>query len=476
MKKLLLLICLVVGSFSVNAQSSCASPFPVTTDVTYLVSSITGENSTACYAGVVDANGDPMYTNWYSFTSTIQQDVIVVTDAKIRSSISAVSGSCSELNCIADGVNELYFRADAMTTYYILFDTYYSTDEFKFQIFTNPCISPDEVDPTNVTETSATLNWEDTGVGSYEVAYGLVDFQDGEETVKKTATNSLNLSDLLPSGNYIYYVRALCGGESTSNWNGPFDLILLKNIPYATGFDNNDELSGLKIQGAWNNTFFLNNTPGNAQSPDNYIVFNNSDLIATDNWMFTPAISLTAGQVINSSFFVYTTSATANRSLKITMGTAPDKATQTTTLYSNTSLNAFDTKDYELMTSQDLIVPTTGIYYFGINDFSAANMAPTSMFFDTFSINTGTLTTNDFVSNQFSVFPNPVKNVLSITNAPDINVSAIAITDLNGRIVKKQSFNNISNITVNVSDLAVGVYMLNITSDKGIATKKIIKN
>ena len=55
-------------------------------------------------------------------------------------------------------------------------------------------------------------------------------------------------------------------------------------------------------------------------------------------------------------------------------------------------------------------------------------------------------------------------------------VSGISITDLNGRVVKQISYTNVSDIQVNVSDLASGMYMMNITSDKGSVTKKILKN
>jgi len=50
------------------------------------------------------------------------------------------------------------------------------------------------------------------------------------------------------------------------------------------------------------------------------------------------------------------------------------------------------------------------------------------------------------------------------------------MTDLNGRVVKQNSYSNVSEVQVNISDLASGVYMMNIKSDKGSVTKKIIKN
>ena len=83
---------------------------------------------------------------------------------------------------------------------------------------------------------------------------------------------------------------------------------------------------------------------------------------------------------------------------------------------------------------------------------------------------------NEIVSNSFSISPNPANDLVKISNTDNINVNEITITDLNGRIVKTTNFKNVSNIEVNVADLTSGVYFMNINSDKGIITKKIMKN
>ncbi len=81
---------------------------------------------------------------------------------------------------------------------------------------------------------------------------------------------------------------------------------------------------------------------------------------------------------------------------------------------------------------------------------------------------------NTIANNKFTVYPNPVKNVVTVSNA-DASISGIEITDLNGRVVKTLNVTSLNDVQVTVSDLAQGVYMMKITSDKGTATKKIIK-
>lgn len=95
---------------------------------------------------------------------------------------------------------------------------------------------------------------------------------------------------------------------------------------------------------------------------------------------------------------------------------------------------------------------------------------------DDFKVTAATLSTKDFVTNKFAVSPNPAKDVISISNNENILINGITISDLNGRIVKQLNYTDISGVQINVSDLEAGMYIMNIESDLGTATKKIIKN
>jgi Secretion system C-terminal sorting domain len=91
---------------------------------------------------------------------------------------------------------------------------------------------------------------------------------------------------------------------------------------------------------------------------------------------------------------------------------------------------------------------------------------------DTFSVDTP-LSTDSFFKSNFAVYPNPVNNVLTISNLSNIAINASQITDINGRTVK--TVKGMTN-EINVSDLNAGVYFLKITTDQGTGTTKIIKN
>ena len=65
---------------------------------------------------------------------------------------------------------------------------------------------------------------------------------------------------------------------------------------------------------------------------------------------------------------------------------------------------------------------------------------------------------------------------LSISNVKNIKLSSYALIDNNGRIIKENSLNVDSNITIDVSDLSNGIYFLKLVSENETLTKKIIKN
>ncbi|NMH27855.1 T9SS type A sorting domain-containing protein [Flavobacterium silvaticum] len=76
----------------------------------------------------------------------------------------------------------------------------------------------------------------------------------------------------------------------------------------------------------------------------------------------------------------------------------------------------------------------------------------------------------------FSVYPNPVNDVLKITTVDANLIQAVKIVDVNGRVIKTTAFHDVADAEVNVSELASGVYLLTVSSDKNSVTKRIVKN
>ncbi|MEL1248988.1 T9SS type A sorting domain-containing protein [Flavobacterium helocola] len=106
------------------------------------------------------------------------------------------------------------------------------------------------------------------------------------------------------------------------------------------------------------------------------------------------------------------------------------------------------------------------------------NTAAATMRFDnlvTRASNTDTLlSSNQFTigDNSFVVYPNPTRDLLSISNPNNFDIKNTTVTDINGRVVKNQAG---SLTQINVSDLNAGVYFVTIEAAEGKTTKKFIK-
>jgi hypothetical protein len=81
-----------------------------------------------------------------------------------------------------------------------------------------------------------------------------------------------------------------------------------------------------------------------------------------------------------------------------------------------------------------------------------------------FKTGSSTVEINDLKS-VLSIYPNPVKNVLTIEGAYIL----LDIFDVSGKLVLSSEYNK----NINVSSLADGIYTLNISTKKGIKTQKI---
>ncbi|MEZ0006461.1 hypothetical protein ABH942_001831 [Flavobacterium sp. 28YEA47A] len=78
-------------------------------------------------------------------------------------------------------------------------------------------------------------------------------------------------------------------------------------------------------------------------------------------------------------------------------------------------------------------------------------------------------------SSRFTIFPNPAKDILTITNKEELQMKSVAIYNMMGQPVMMLSNNNDNSIVFDISNLASGNYVVKIYSDEGIATRKFIK-
>jgi hypothetical protein len=97
------------------------------------------------------------------------------------------------------------------------------------------------------------------------------------------------------------------------------------------------------------------------------------------------------------------------------------------------------------------------------------------IFFDDLLLSQETLGNETFEAAQFVASPNPTSGVINVMNKNNTTIKNVVLTDLNGRIVREISNESMS-FQMDLTDLSTGIYMMKIRTDKGVATKKIIKN
>lgn len=87
--------------------------------------------------------------------------------------------------------------------------------------------------------------------------------------------------------------------------------------------------------------------------------------------------------------------------------------------------------------------------------------------------NCTTLNTDDLTSDKIKIFPNPVSEFLLINNA-DSKINDVQIFDFSGKLIYQKVVDT-KDIKIDFKQFPAGIYMVQIYSDKGITSKKIIK-
>ena len=83
---------------------------------------------------------------------------------------------------------------------------------------------------------------------------------------------------------------------------------------------------------------------------------------------------------------------------------------------------------------------------------------------------TGVQTVNS--ENQLTIYPNPVQNVLNIDL--HVKMGTLEVFDITGKSVQYKLING-NNMSIDVSGLRAGIYLLQINSNDGIVNRKFVK-
>jgi len=83
--------------------------------------------------------------------------------------------------------------------------------------------------------------------------------------------------------------------------------------------------------------------------------------------------------------------------------------------------------------------------------------------------NLKTSSANDFVLENFNIYPNPTSDLLNVSLENNLTLEKVTIYNNAGQMLKE-----VKEATVDVSTLSEGIYFVEVTTNQGRAVKKII--
>lgn len=340
------------------------------------------------------------------------------------------------------------------------------------------CPDVTQIAVPGTTASSANITWTAGGTeASWEVAVGAATVTDPNTlTAQPASSTALTVNGLNASTNYKVWVRSVCGGTAGNGaWIGPvlfttpctasdlpymesFNTATTPNLPSCTTALNvNEQFNTLNWE-----TSAANSTAGFTTK---MLRCKSAFIDPVDAWFFTRGVNLVQGQNYTISYKKGSNSGfQATYNLKVLYGTNATPAGMTTTL-----------ADYEGFTgpgvthSVNFTVPASGIYYFSFYDYSPNGSG--YVYLDDIIVDTA-LATNQFDKSQFTYYPNPVKDVLNISDIK--NITAVSVFNLLGQQVMTRTING-NTAQIDMSHLANGTYMVKVTSDNLINTIKVVK-
>ncbi|WP_396157760.1 zinc-dependent metalloprotease [Flavobacterium sp.] len=110
--------------------------------------------------------------------------------------------------------------------------------------------------------------------------------------------------------------------------------------------------------------------------------------------------------------------------------------------------------------------------------FSAGQAARMQSWYNSISgqLTTTALSSQDFLENKFTLYPNPNKGSFTIEFKELANSFSVEVYDVTGKTIYENNYDQTANLAqvINLDNPTNGVYFVNIKSDDGIVTKKLI--
>lgn len=297
--------------------------------------------------------------------------------------------------------------------------------------------------PTATSQAVNTMSWSFTNLNPYETKEVVVTFN----LNTPTETPALN------GGDVLNYSATISSAQTDETQN---DNIFVLNQAVVNSYDPNDKTC---LQGTTVGTDKVGEYVHYVIRFENTGTYNAQNITVTD-FIDTDKFDVSTLVPVSGSH-LFTT--------KISQGNKVEFVFENINLpfadATNDGYVAFKIKTKSALVPGDTFSNGAGIYF----DY---NYPITT---NTYTTTIQTLSTQDFsFGNYFSLYPNPVSDVLNINKKEDVEIASIQIYNVMGQLM--MVIPNAKNTTaIDVSHLASGNYFVKINSDKGTSNTKFIK-
>jgi hypothetical protein len=336
-------------------------------------------------------------------------------------------------------------------------------DDINYELMPT-CFEPTNIVASAPTTTGVNLDWTAPASApamGYDIYYSMVNtLPTGSSTPNITGVSGTStvIPGLSSGTTYYVWVRSRCSASDQSIWSTGTSFSTAcgasVSVPYTQDFESSavpaiPNCTTTQNVGTGNDwAVKLNNGYGFTTKA---LVYTYSSSSAANTWFYTQGINLTAGAQYTISYKYGGTGTTFIEKLKVAYGTSPVATAMTNAIadYPNVI------NDTPITESITFTAPTTGVYYFGFNAYSATNRFYLAV--DDISVKSSVLATGEVKSDkkELKIYPNPFTDVLNISDAS--NVKNAYVADVAGRLVK-----TIANpgSELHLSELKQGMYLI----------------
>lgn len=339
------------------------------------------------------------------------------------------------------------------------------------------CTDVTEISLSEITQETATVTWFDQGLETnYQVVYGASSVTDPTTLTPSSllSDSSFSLTGLMADASYNVWVRSVCESGNGS-WIGPINFDAQCSAA-ATLNQNFDGTANQTLPSCWSSVLYGTTLASNAyaytvnyngHSGVNSFRMNNYTSGPQDTIMLvSPNLStLETGTPYSLKFYGRSDSGTAT----VVIGT----------LNGNTSSATFTSFEEIVLTNVYQEYTVNFSTYAGTNTYIAFKNAcltaysPVNLDDIRWESN---LETAAFETSQFSFYPNPSNEAITVSLADKAKtLEYVTLYDMVGKSVLRTPIINSNQTKINISNLAKGIYLVEINTTNQIKnTKKLI--